>query len=110
VVCGAHSWGATRKFKIGQTLDYGTPLESEFLGRVCQAAVGLEPEHANRVTQALLSRYESSLEQPPAGQTLPELYDLARERPRPAYRQVWDNVAAELRDLGVPLADYAAGH
>jgi methylamine--corrinoid protein Co-methyltransferase len=106
VVCGGHSWGATRKFKIGQTLDFGTPVESEFLGRVCQAAVGLDVHHANRVVVALLEKYENALENPPEGAVLRELYDLAAEQPKKEYRKIYDRVAGELTNLGVPIDPY----
>ena len=106
IVCGGHSWGGTRKFKIGQTVNYGTPLESEFLGQVCRAAVGIDITHANRVVSSLLGRYEATLKDAPQGATLHELYDLEAERPLPAYRNVYDNVAGELRGLGIPLPDY----
>ena len=106
VVCGGHSLGGTRKFTTGPTRDYGSPVESEFLGRVCRAAVGMEPAEANRVVKHLLSRYEDKLKTAPSGRTLHELYDLASETPRAEYRTVYNAVAAELRELGVPMKDY----
>ena len=106
VVCGGHSWGATRKFKIGQTLDFGTPIESEFLGRICQAAVGMDLHHANRVVTALLEKYEDKLSDPPEGRVLSDLYDLTTEQPTKEYRDVYDRVAAELTTLGVQIDPY----
>ncbi len=105
-VSGGHSWGATRKFKTGRVHDYGTPLESEFLGRICHATEGMQPTQANKAVLALLSRYENSLADAPAGLTLHELYDLKCERPLDAYIDVYNTVAGELRGLGVPLPDY----
>ena len=106
VVSGGHSWGGTRKFKIGQTVNYGTPLESEFLAHVCRAAEGMDTNHANRVVLALLDRYESTLKDAPQGQTLHQLYDLDAQQPLVAYRELCDDVAAELRELGVPMPVY----
>ncbi|MCL5103194.1 MAG: monomethylamine:corrinoid methyltransferase [Armatimonadetes bacterium] len=106
-VSGGHSWGATRKFKIGQTTDYGTPLESEFLGRICHASEGMDTGLANKVVVELLSRYEDNLADPPAGGTLHDLYDLDSERPLPAYEQVFNKVASQLRAMGVPFQDYS---
>ena len=105
VACGAHMFGGTRKFKIGKTLDYGTPAESAFMGRLARAAVGIEPAHADRIAADLLARYEDHLQDPPPGATLHELYDLEHEQPLPAYRAVLDEATAELRALGVPLDD-----
>lgn len=105
-VSGGHSWGATRKFKTGRVNNYGTPLESEFLGRICHATEGMQLEQANKAVLALLSRYENSLADAPQGATLHELYDLKRERPFDVYIDVYNKVAGELRDLGVPFPDY----
>jgi len=107
VACGAHIFGGTRKFKIGRTLDYGSPVESALLGRLARAATGIEPAHADRIASELLNRYEDQLKDPPPGGTLHELYDLENERPLPAYRQLLDEVVAELRSLDVPLDDDA---
>ena len=40
-VMGAHSTEGTRKFVVGNTCNYGTPLESRWMGEVCKAAAGL---------------------------------------------------------------------
>ena len=106
IACGSVSWGGTRKFHIGQTLDYGSPVESEFLGRVTRAATGLTPEFADRVARALYEKYENTILDAPQGRTLEDLYDLESGRPQPEYRATYDKVAAELRDLGVPFSDY----
>jgi len=105
VVSGAHPIGGTRKFNIGRTLDYGTPLESEFQARVSKAAVGMDLQHARRVSAHLLERYEKTLKDAPPGATLHELYDLDADKPLPAYRKVCDQVVGELQDLGVPLRE-----
>ena len=108
VASGGHPFGGTRKYNIGKTLDYGSPVESEFMGRICKAVVGIEPAEANRISAELLERYEDKLKDAPAGATLHELYDLEAERPKPAYRELYDKVVAELRTLGVPLEPYPA--
>jgi len=105
VVSGVHPIGGTRKFRIGRALDYGTPLESEFQARVSKAAVGMDLQHARRVSANLLGRYEKTLKDAPPGATLHELYDLDADRPLPAYRDVCDKVVRELRDLGVPVQE-----
>jgi hypothetical protein len=106
MVSGGHPFGGTRKFNIGQTLNYGSPLESEFLGRVCKASVGMDPAQANHLSSELLKRYEDNLKDAPPGATLHDLYDLKAEQPSRAYRQLYNKVAAELRTLGLPLEDY----
>ena len=105
VACGAHMLGGTRKFKIGRTLDYGTPSESAFVGRLARAAVGIDPSDAGRIAAELLARYEDRLQDPPEGGTIHELYDLENERPLPDYRRTLDEVSDEMRSLGLPLDD-----
>jgi methylamine--corrinoid protein Co-methyltransferase len=107
VVCGGHSWGGTRKFKIGQTLDYGSPVESQFLGDICQASVGMDTGHANRIVLELLSRYEKSVgADAPEGEILHRLYELSTGEAKPHYRKIYDGVAAELRSMGVSMENY----
>ena len=106
IVCGAHKSGGTRKFKIGTTPDFGSPVESDFLGHVCQAMKGMDIETANRAAIELLDRYEPVIKDPPAGATLREIYDLDKSVPRKPYLTLYNDVASELRDLGIPLNDY----
>jgi hypothetical protein len=75
------------------------------MGRLCKAAAGMDLAQANRLSCVLLDRYEDHIEDAPAGGTLHEIYDLDGERPRPAYIDVYNKVAAELRGLGVPIED-----
>ena len=103
VVSGGNPFGGTRKFNIGQTLNYASPAESQFMGYLCKAAVGVDLEQANRLAVAMLERYEDTLKDAPAGKTLHKLYDLKNEQPLPAYRKVYDQVVAELRALDVPM-------
>ena len=103
---GTHKNGGTRKFKIGQVLDYGSPVESDFLGHACQAIIGLDLKTANAAAVKLLAKYEGKIDDPPDGGVLSELYDLENRRPNGEYRKVYDQVAAELRKLGIPMKDY----
>ena len=108
VACGGHKLGGTRTYSIGQTPDYGSPLESDFLGAVCQASRGLDIERANDVAVRLLERYETRTESIPEGHTMGRLYDIEKARPSDWYREIYDRVAGELRNRGVSIADYQA--
>jgi methylamine--corrinoid protein Co-methyltransferase len=103
---GSHKNGGTRKFNIGRVRDYGSPVESDFLGHACQAMIGVDLETANRAAVQLLSKYEDRIDDPPDGWTLKDLYDLDRRGPADRYRKVYDNVASELRDLGIAVENY----
>ena len=41
-VTGGHSMGGTRKFIVGNTPDYGSPMESRWMGEVCKGATGMD--------------------------------------------------------------------
>ena len=107
VAGGAHKTGGTRKFNIGHVLDYGSPVESDFLGHACQAMIGLDLKTANAVAVRLLAKYEGKIDDPPDGRVLTQLYDLDKSRPTAEYRKIYNRVVSELRELGIPMEDYA---
>ena len=80
-VMGGHSTEGTRKFVVGNTCNYGTPLESRWMGEVCKGAVGLTRREANRIVKVLLTKYEDKLKDAPEGETFEKLYD--QENPEP---------------------------
>jgi len=94
--------GGTRKFVIGKVEDFGSPLESRWMGEICKASVGLKPEKANEIAKALLPRYESRLEKgAPFGFTFSQLYDVEKEAPKPEYVQMYERVKDEFREFGL---------
>lgn len=100
VANGGHAMGGTRKFVIGNTPDYGTPLESRWMGQVCKSAAGMGRKQANEIVKALLSRYEAHLKNAPAGYTYDQLYDIESDRPKEEYLDLYQNVKDELVQLG----------
>jgi len=104
-VAGGHSLGGTRKFVIGDTPNFGTPLESRWMGEVCKGAVGLTREQANEIVCRLLDEYEPHLDNPPRGYTYEELYDLKTDQPLPEYAELYAKTKEELRAMGVKFRD-----
>jgi len=100
-VAGGNSLGGTRKFVIGQTENFGTPLESRWMGEVCKGAVGLSRQKANEIVKTLLSEYEEHLDNPPFGFTYEQLYDVDSEQPLPGYLSLYSQVKEELSSLGL---------
>jgi methylamine--corrinoid protein Co-methyltransferase len=100
-VMGAHSTEGTRKYVVGNTCNYGTPLESRWMGEVCKASVGLDRKQAGKIIKFLLSKYENNLKDAPAGDTFENLYDQRTLQPIPAYQQLYEEVKTELRQLGL---------
>ena len=100
-VMGGHSCGGTRKYVVGNTCNYGTPLESRWMGEVCKASVGLDRRQAEKIIKLLLSKYENSLQDAPAGDLFENLYDLKTLEPVPAYTKLYNEVKTELGNLGL---------
>ncbi len=105
-VSGGHQWGGTRKFVIGRTPDYGTPLESRWMGQVCKSAAGMSREKANDICKYLLSKYEDKLKDPPAGWTYHELWDADKGRPKPDYERLYHEVLEEFAGLGFEIRQW----
>jgi methylamine--corrinoid protein Co-methyltransferase len=104
-VMGAHSTGGTRKFVVGNTCNYGTPLESRWMGEVCKAAVGMDRATAHGLVKVLLAKYENRLSDAPEGETFEALYDKEKLEPLPHYLALYEEVKTELRDLGLPFRE-----
>ena len=100
-VTGGHSMGGTRKFIVGNIPDYGSPLESRWMGEVCKGATGMDRATANRIVNYLLSQYEGKLKDAPEGDTFEKLYDLEVLEPRPHYRRIYEEVKEELQQQGL---------
>ncbi len=103
-VMGAHSTEGTRKFVVGNTCNYGTPLESRWMGEVCKAAVGMDRRTADRIVRYLLDKYENSLTDAPAGEIYEKLYDMKTNEPIPHYQKLYDEVREDLKNEGLPLS------
>jgi methylamine--corrinoid protein Co-methyltransferase len=104
-VMGAHSTEGTRKFVVGNTPNYGTPLESRWMGEVCKAAAGMDRRTADRIVRYLLEKYEDKLENAPEGETFETLYDPEKLEPIPRYRKRYAEVKQEFIDQGLPLGE-----
>lgn len=100
-VTGGHSMGGTRKFTVGNTPNYGSPLESRWMGEVCKGAVGMDKVTANRIVNYLLAQYESRLKDAPEGETFEKLYDQEKLAPLPQYHKLYEEVKEELRQQGL---------
>jgi methylamine--corrinoid protein Co-methyltransferase len=104
-VMGAHSTGGTRKYVVGHTNNYGTPLESRWMGEVCKGSAGMDRVTAGRIVEYLLSKYEERLADAPEGETFEKLYDQEKLEPLPHYQKLYDEVKTELREQGLDLAE-----
>jgi len=102
-VTGAHSMAGTRKFVVGSTPDYGSPLESRWMGEVCKAAAYLDRSKANHIVKYLLEKYEDKLKAAPEGLAFKQLYNQEKMEPVQEYQELYEQVKEELRGLGFPF-------
>ncbi len=100
-VMGGHSTEGTRKFVVGNTPNFGTPLESRWMGEVCKAAAGMDRKTANHIVKYLLSKYEDRLSEAPEGETFEKLYDRKKLEPLPHYQKHYDEAKLELENQGL---------
>lgn len=100
-VMGGHSTEGTRKFVVGSTPNYGTPIESRWMGEVCKGAAGMDRVTADRIVCYLLTKYEDKLVNAPEGETFEKLYDPEKLVPLPHYQKLYEEVKRELKDQGL---------
>ncbi len=104
-VMGGHSTEGTRKFVVGNTPNYGTPLESRWMGEVCKATAGMDRKTADGIVKYLLAKYEDRLKDAPEGETFEKLFDQNQLTPLPHYQKLYDEVKRELREQGLNFRD-----
>jgi methylamine--corrinoid protein Co-methyltransferase len=86
-------------------LPNGTGLEARFMGEVGHAVAkqGLTRQQANELILKLLPKYEHVFDLPDGnpGKRIDEAYDLRSMRPVPEWQQMYDEVKAEVRTMGL---------
>jgi len=84
-------------------MDHTTPYEPRFACEVAHAVTGMSRKEANAIGKTLNDRYEKDLTQPPTGKNYRDCFDVQTSTPSEEYRGFYENVKAEIRDLGIPL-------
>lgn len=86
-------------------LPNGTGLEARFMGEVGHAVTrqGLNLKEANDLVLRLLTKYEQVFEQPEGnpGVRFDEAYDIQTMRPVPEWQQMYEQIKAEVRKMGL---------
>ena len=86
-------------------LPNGTGLEARWMGEVGHAVArqGLTLNQANQIVTDLLSRYEHvfQMRNGNPGARFDEAYDLETLQPVPAWQKLYDEVKAEVREMGL---------
>ncbi len=104
-VMGGHSTEGTRKFVVGNRCNFGTPLESRWMGEVCKGARGMDRKTAADLVKFLLAKYEDHLKNAPEGETFEALYDAEQLTPKSNYQSLYDEVRNELKPFGLSFQD-----
>jgi methylamine--corrinoid protein Co-methyltransferase len=99
----ANPSGGARQFVC--PIDYCSPLESKWMGEVLKSSSRLNLQNAQEIVNMLLKRYENTLEQGyPEGYRFQQIYDLERERVKPAFQSFYQHMKKELEALGLTFA------
>lgn len=78
-----------------------TPLEVHFMARVTHAAEKMSREEVDPIVRMLITKYKDSQRDLKVGGTFAELYDIDTLQPKPAWQQMYEEVCAELEEMGV---------
>jgi methylamine--corrinoid protein Co-methyltransferase len=76
-------------------------LESRFSAEVSLATAGMSREKADEIVKKLLAIYEDDLASKPIGKPFQEVYDLKTLQPTPEWLGMYDDVKAELVEMGM---------
>jgi hypothetical protein len=75
------------------------------MGEVLKSSSRLNLQNAQEIVNMLLKRYENTLEQGyPEGYRFQQIYDLERERVKPAFQSFYQHMKKELEALGLTFA------
>jgi hypothetical protein len=70
---------------------------------VAHAAVRLDRRRANDIVNVLLGKYEKDIPTPPLGKRYQECCDVERGIPLPEYADLYQQVKAELGEIGLKV-------
>jgi methylamine--corrinoid protein Co-methyltransferase len=80
-----------------------TPLEVRFMRKVAHAAQKMSRKEADPLVKALINRYKDGQQEMKIGKRFDQVYDLDTLDPRSFWLEIYENVSAEMRAMGVPL-------
>ena len=87
----------------GRRTNYLSPLEHQFGGEVYKAAAGMSREHANRIANTFIPKYEDMLVEQPDGMSFEECYNIKTLEPIVEWQQMYDEVRDEAIQAGLNL-------
>lgn len=87
----------------GVMVDGFTPMEARWNVEMGKAASKLKRAEANDLVKRLLQKYEPRIKNPPPGSRYQDCYDVITAKPIDAYIRLYNEVKAELTEMGIPL-------
>ena len=82
----------------GTSVDYTSPVEPLFCSEVAHAVAGMSRKEANRITIALLEKYEDKLRTPSVGKKYQECCDVVTGVPNKEFIELYREVRQEMTD------------
>jgi len=82
----------------GTAVDYTSPMEPLFASEVAHAVAGMSRKEANGIVIALLDKYESELQNPPAAQKYQECFDISTGAPSKEFIELYHEVKREMTE------------
>jgi methylamine--corrinoid protein Co-methyltransferase len=92
---------ACGQIATGKYSCHASGLDAKFFGEVAKAAVGLCREEANDLVKRISALYVEDLKTKPIGKTFQEVYNLDTVEPIPEWLDIYREVKAELRQMGL---------
>jgi methylamine---corrinoid protein Co-methyltransferase len=87
----------------GKYANHLSPLECKFCAEVLKAGTGLTRTQANDIVKACLPQYEDKMRKPDIGVPFRECYDITTLAPVTEWKDMYDKVKSETRNLGIPF-------
>ena len=73
------------------------------MAEVAHSAAGISRADANEIVTKLVALYENDIDKRPPGLRIDEAYDVVTVRPKPEWVATYEEVKAELGELGLEI-------
>ena len=88
---------------VGRNMGDTSPLEARFCAQVAHAVEGMTRIEGNALVQKLVAKYRDKLPTADIGKHFRETYNLDTLEPDPRWQGIYEDVIAELKELGLQL-------
>ena len=103
VSSGQHTGPGPSGVVGGDDIDMISAVEMRIMGQASRAATGMSRKQANEIVLKCIEQYEPTLDNPPPGKQLQQLYDLDKLVVGDEWWSTYESVVAQLKKWGLPL-------